>query len=195
MSKTPTELKDTDALPINNTPLRRYLTLLALKVTARFYRWDGPCVPLSSRIIVKTGESIGLTEAATMAFVAARTSIPVPRVHCSFVHKSRAYIVMERIRGQTLADAWPTLSASELDGILTQLRDMLKELRALPAPGIAVESCVGASLRDSRIPGPKQDSGRSPPFEHFTIGCAKGFSQKSIQSVSMTRIGSTSSAW
>ncbi|KID84944.1 protein kinase subdomain-containing protein [Metarhizium guizhouense ARSEF 977] len=174
MSKTPTNLQDTDALPINNTAARRHLTLLALKVTARFYKWDGPCVPLSRRIMVKTDESIGLTEAATMAFIAARTSIPVPRVHCSFVHKNKTYIVMERIRGKTLAAAWPTLSEPELDDILTQLRDMLKELRALPAPGVAVESCVGASLHDFRIPWSETRFGPFPSIRAFHFWLRQG---------------------
>jgi len=35
-----------------------------------------------------------------MQFVAQNTSIPVPRVYCSFLHKNRAYIVMERLPGK-----------------------------------------------------------------------------------------------
>ncbi|RKL16052.1 hypothetical protein BFJ68_g5303 [Fusarium oxysporum] len=44
-----------------------------------------------------------------MQFIAANTSIPVLAVNCSFVHKDRAYIVMQRIRGTSLAEAWKTL--------------------------------------------------------------------------------------
>ncbi|PMB65546.1 hypothetical protein BM221_008904 [Beauveria bassiana] len=73
------ELQDVNTMAINNTPMRRFLTLLALKTLSRFYKWDGPCVPISSSLIVKKGSDIHLTEAATMAFVAARTKIPVPR--------------------------------------------------------------------------------------------------------------------
>ncbi|GAB1311874.1 hypothetical protein MFIFM68171_02084 [Madurella fahalii] len=92
-------------------------------------------------------------EAATMNFVAAKTSIPVPHVYCSFIHKNRAFILMERIHGQSLAKAWKILSDADRESIFTQLRGMMKELRALPpAPDTGIESCRGGSLRDSRIP-------------------------------------------
>ncbi|KAF5683572.1 serine threonine kinase [Fusarium denticulatum] len=88
-----------------------------------------------------------------MQFVAANTSIPVPTVHCSFVHNNRAHIVMERIRGTSLAEAWRTLSETDLASIFAQLRRMLEELSSvMPANGVGVESCIGGSLRDSRIP-------------------------------------------
>ncbi|KGQ08112.1 hypothetical protein BB8028_0006g03660 [Beauveria bassiana] len=154
------ELQDVNTMAINNTPMRRFLTLLALKTLSRFYKWDGPCVPISSSLIVKKGSDIHLTEAATMAFVAARTKIPVPRVHCSFTRRNVTYIVMERVRGKSLPAAWSELSEADVERILLQLRGMLQELRAIPAPGIAIESCVGGSLYDSRIP-------RRPRFGPF----------------------------
>lgn len=147
--------QDANSLAINNSRIRRFLTLIALKTTSRFYQWNGPCVPLSSRIVVKKGTDVHLTEAATMAFIAARTKIPVPRVHCSFTRRNVTYIVMERMRGKTLADAWPSLSDADVERILLQLRGMLDELRAVPAPGTAIQSCIGGSLRDSRIPRPE----------------------------------------
>ncbi|KAM3439261.1 hypothetical protein MY4824_002790 [Beauveria thailandica] len=146
------EPQDANTMAINNTPMRRFLTLLALKTISRFYKWDGPCVPISSRLIVKKGRDIHLTEAATMAFIAARTKVPVPRVHCSFTRQNTTYIVMERMRGKSLPAAWSELSEADVERILLQLRSMLQELRAVPAPGIAIESCVGGSLYDSRIP-------------------------------------------
>ncbi|KAL2169079.1 hypothetical protein VTG60DRAFT_6501 [Thermothelomyces hinnuleus] len=110
-------------------------------------------VPISRNLIVKTGPFAHLTEAATMRFVACKTSIPVPRVHCAFVHKNRAIIVMDRIRGVSLSRAWKTLSEEDRDGIFRQRRSMLQELRALPPPlECGIESCVGGSLRDARIP-------------------------------------------
>jgi hypothetical protein len=100
-----TQHKDTGHLAINNTLPRRIFTFLMLQTTARFYRWNGTCVSVSKHLLVKTGPFVHLTEAATMNFVAANTSIPVPRVYCSFVHKKRAFILMERIQGQPLAKA------------------------------------------------------------------------------------------
>ncbi|KAM3500879.1 hypothetical protein MY10362_006018, partial [Beauveria mimosiformis] len=117
------ESQDANTMAINNTPMRRFLTLLALKTISRFYKWDGPCVPISSRLIVKKGSDIHLTEAATMAFVAARTKVPVPRVHCSFTRRNATYIVMERMRGKSLPAAWSELSEADVERILLQLRE------------------------------------------------------------------------
>ncbi|XWW97824.1 hypothetical protein V2A60_005811 [Cordyceps javanica] len=156
------ESQDAAGLAINDGKLRRRLTLIALKTMSRFCKYNGPCVPISSRIIVKKGVRVNLTEAATMAFVAARTNIPVPRIHCAFTRRDVTYIVMERIRGKTLAHAWPSLSKADVERILLQLRGMLNELRALPAPGAAIQSCVGGSLYDFRIHRP--DEPRFGPF-------------------------------
>ncbi|ROT42209.1 kinase-like protein [Sodiomyces alkalinus F11] len=148
-----TQHEGTQHLAVNNTFIRRWITLLALRITARFYKADGICVPISRNLIVKRGPFVHLTEAATMEFVAANTSIPVPRVHCAFIHNNMAYIVMERVRGRSIAGAWKSLSEADMKSILTQLRTMLQELRALPPPpGAGVQSCVGGSLMDSRIP-------------------------------------------
>ncbi|EWG54004.1 hypothetical protein FVEG_17219 [Fusarium verticillioides 7600] len=146
-----TQHEGTSSLAINNTFSRRLMTLIALKTSARFYKHDGPCIPISKSLIVKKGPIVHLTEAPTMQFVAASTSIPVPTVHCSFVHKNRAHIVMQRICGKSLAEAWRGLSEADLASIFAQLRRMLEKLRAIiPPSGAGVESCIGGSLRDSR---------------------------------------------
>lgn len=87
-----------------------------------------------------------------MRYLAEKTTIPVPKVYCSFLHKNRAYVVMERIRGDPLPIVWKSLSEDTLDSILAQLRDFLRQLRSLtPSTGTGVESCAGDSLYDSRI--------------------------------------------
>ncbi|PSN60500.1 kinase-like protein [Corynespora cassiicola Philippines] len=139
-------------LAINNTFIRRFLTRIALHTTAKFYSGDGLCVPISKHKIVKTGRRIHLTEGATMRYLAEKTTIPVPKVYCSFLHKNRAYIVMERIQGEELPKAWKSLSEESVEKILSQLKRILQELRSLtPPPGTGVESCVGGSLYDSYI--------------------------------------------
>ncbi|KAF5550700.1 serine threonine kinase [Fusarium mexicanum] len=166
--QTATQHEGTSSLAIDNTLPRRLLTLVALKTSARFYKHDGPCVPISKSLIVKKGPFVHLTEAATTQFVAANTSIPVPTIHCSFVHKTRAHIVMQRIRGTSLAEAWKTLSEVDLASIFAQLRRMLEELRALVPPnGAGVESCIGGSLRDSRIPRSRPRFGPFKTVQEF----------------------------
>jgi aminoglycoside phosphotransferase (APT) family kinase protein len=152
----------TEHLAINNTFLRRFLTLVALKTTARFYKWMGPCIPLSKNKIVKRYAFTHLTEGATLRFIADNTSIPVPSVYCSFTHKKRAYIVMQRVRGNPLPVSGQHLSEASRQKGCDQLRDMLQELRSLkPLPGVGVASCIRGSLRDSRIP---RSSPRFGPF-------------------------------
>lgn len=162
--------QDTIDLSVNNTAIRRLLTRLAIKTTARFYKYDGPCVPLSSRLILKRGSDVGLAEVATMAFVAAHTKIPVPRVHCAFTRKSMTYIVMERVRGQTLAEALPALFD---DGWTTSSRSC----------GRCWTSCVLSQLLEVLFraaeaarslirvfPPNEQDSGRFPRPTPFMCG-------------------------
>ncbi|KAJ5948187.1 kinase-like domain-containing protein [Penicillium verhagenii] len=144
---------DTEHLAINNHFFRRILTRLALHTTAKFFSRDGPCVPISRHKIVKSGYWTHLTEGATMKYLAENTTIPVPKVYCSFLHKKRAYIVMERIQGESLPKAWRSLSEESVEDVLSQLKKIFQELRSLePPPDTAVESCVGGSLYDSRLP-------------------------------------------
>ncbi|KAF1838177.1 kinase-like protein [Decorospora gaudefroyi] len=152
-SDVPGPAERSKALEINNTYLRRFLARIALHTTAKFFKHNGPCIPISKHQILKTGYSVHLMEAATMIYVAQNTSIPVPKVYSSFIHKNRAYIIMERIRGKDLASAWKSLSKESLQKILSQLKDIIQELRSIePPPQTGVESCVGGSLYDSRLP-------------------------------------------
>jgi aminoglycoside phosphotransferase len=154
VDNTATQHDGTEALSVNATLVRRLLTLVALETVGRFTRDGSACVRISRSLVVKTSPWAHLTEAATLQFVAAHTtSVPVPRVHCAFVRNNRAFIVMDRVPGVSLARAWKTLNDAERDAIFAQLRGMFEELRALPPPppGAGIQSCVGGSLRDSRI--------------------------------------------
>ncbi|KAF2647146.1 hypothetical protein K491DRAFT_709319 [Lophiostoma macrostomum CBS 122681] len=131
-----------ESLAINNTFIKRSLALLALHTTSKFFRRKGHCVPISHHKILKTGYEMHVTEAVTMRYIAEHTSIPVPKVYCSFIYKS-----------EDLASALMHISKPSLEKILSQLKDMIQELRALETPpGTGIESCVGGSLFDSRIP-------------------------------------------
>ncbi|KAF2245239.1 hypothetical protein BU26DRAFT_522332 [Trematosphaeria pertusa] len=59
-----------EAFGINSTYVRRFLARLALRTTAKFFTRDGPCIPLSKHIILKTGYSVHLSKAVTMKYVA-----------------------------------------------------------------------------------------------------------------------------
>jgi len=149
--------------PINATALRRYLTLLAVKLARRFQKRPNACVLfLSKKLFVKCGTQVNLGEASAMQFVAKHTSIPVPRVYCAFKHKNQSYIVMERIRGEPLADGWYGRSKESREKILAQLKNMIEEMRRImPPDGIGVANVDGGPLYDLRLPGP---SGHFGPF-------------------------------
>jgi len=91
------QYKGSEALAINNIRIRCFLARIALYTTAKFFKYKGPYIPISKHKILKTGYSVHLTEAATMEYVAQYTSIPIPKVYSSFLHKNRVYIIIERI--------------------------------------------------------------------------------------------------
>ncbi|KAH7019747.1 kinase subdomain-containing protein [Ilyonectria destructans] len=175
IDNTPTQHDGTEHMAIKNTRIRRLLTRLALWTTAHCYKLDGFVRPISPNLIVKTGPWVHLTEAATMEFISTNTSIPVPRVHCSFVHNNRAYIVMKRIQGSVLAKTWMTLSEIDRETVLAQLRRILKELRSLTPPDIKVRSCVNGTLYDSRIPHARPRFGPFQTIQDFHRWLRDGF--------------------
>ncbi|TLS25087.1 hypothetical protein PpBr36_07517 [Pyricularia pennisetigena] len=85
-------------------------------------------------LFLKVERMTSLAEAHTIIFVAQHTNIPVPKIHCAFVHKGRKYIVMSRVRGDQPARGWHKRSEESKQKIFQQLRSTLQELRAVPQP-------------------------------------------------------------
>ncbi|TWU77763.1 hypothetical protein ED733_008648 [Metarhizium rileyi] len=135
--KTATQHQETKRLAVNKTRLRRFLTLLALRTTAKVFSHDGPCIPITRHKIVKSGRSVHLTEAATLKYLFESTSVPVPRVYCAFVHKNRAYMVMERMNGHTPSKALGVLTEEARGRMFAKLKHILNELQSLPPPSPA----------------------------------------------------------
>ncbi|KAL4941459.1 hypothetical protein BDV06DRAFT_194360 [Aspergillus oleicola] len=163
-----TQHDGSEEIAVHNTLFNRLLTLLALKTTAKFCSQCGSCIRISRKRIVKTGPWVHLTEAATMKFVSDNTPVPVPKVYCSFVRKIHAYIVIKRVDGQEVPSAWGKLNGQPRQQIFDELRSMMKELRALKPPkGSRVSSCVGESLRGSRIPRSRPRLGPFDSIQDF----------------------------
>lgn len=99
-----------------------------------------------------------------MRFIAKHTSIPVPKVYCAFTCGERTYIVMERIDGEMVGNGWRFRSAESQKRILLQLKQMVDEMRSLPAPGPGVANVDGGPLFEERIPG---TSLRHGPFRNI----------------------------
>lgn len=143
----------TEHLAVNDTKSRRRIVRIGLKTTARLYCSHGICRQISNKLIVKASYRTHLTEAATLQFLAENTSIPVPKVYSAFLQDGIAYIVMHKVEGKELPDVWAKLAEDERTSIWQQLKDMFNELRSLnPPSSTAVQSCVGGSLHDIRIP-------------------------------------------
>ncbi|KAH7405720.1 kinase-like domain-containing protein [Phaeosphaeria sp. MPI-PUGE-AT-0046c] len=146
--------------PINATPFRRYLTLLAIKSLRRFRESTGTVLILSDKLCVKYGTIVRLSEAWTMRYVANHTSIPVPRVYCAFSIRNRAYIVMDRIHGDPVGARWVWRPEESKAKILDQLKKMIEDMRCVTLPeGVGVAHVCGGPLHDPRVPGPSMDFG------------------------------------
>ena len=71
--------------------------------------------------IAKLGRHICLHEADNMNFIRKHTSIPVPEVFDEYdTSDGRHCIIMSRIPGTTLQEAWPTLSDESRSSIVEQ---------------------------------------------------------------------------
>ncbi|KAI0120600.1 kinase-like domain-containing protein [Xylariales sp. AK1849] len=112
---------------------------------------------LNSGYCIKSTPFTTLAEANAMQFVSKNTSIPVPRIICAFEHAGRAYIVMERIFGQNLAQGWAARSEASKALIHEQLRSIVLQLRSITPPkNIGVANIHGGPVYDQRFP--KQSS-------------------------------------
>jgi len=105
MANVPTE-PSPETQPINNTPLRHFLVLAAVKLLKHIVPRHGGLIFISKKFCIKFGPLRNLPEASTMRFIAQNTSIPVPKVYCAFTRKGRIYIAMERINREMLGRRW-----------------------------------------------------------------------------------------
>ncbi|KAI0410623.1 kinase-like protein [Xylaria grammica] len=146
------------AEPIKASFIARHLTLLAVGILTwkpcwRLWKRPGG-VLLGPNVCIKTGPFTTLAEAHVLRFVAAHTSIPVPRVYCAFSHRGRVYIVMERIDGVNVGRGWVRRSEESQRAILAQLRGMVEQLRRVQPPvnTRGVSNISGGAIYDPRLP-------------------------------------------
>ncbi|CAK7231599.1 hypothetical protein SCUCBS95973_007970 [Sporothrix curviconia] len=127
-----------DAAPINDTIWMRLVTLLLCRLGyQQWYRkwqkkWSPGLIYISSKLCLRVSERTRLNEARALQLVKASTSIPVPKVYCSFKHRGLVYILMERMPGKSLSDGWVYRSDESKAKILAQLKPMIAELRKVP---------------------------------------------------------------
>ncbi|KAJ5938882.1 hypothetical protein N7466_002016 [Penicillium verhagenii] len=82
-------------------------------------------------------------EVKTLNYLAENTDIPVPKVLRDWVDRNGRYFVLnERVDGQTLEEAWPSLSESQKIDIADQIVQVRKQLREVTSGAI---QCVDQS--------------------------------------------------
>lgn len=82
-------------------------------------------------------------EVKTLNYLATYTDIPVPKVLRDWVDRDARYFVLaERVDGQTLEEAWPSLSEPQKIAIADQVVQVRKQLRSVTSTSI---QCVDES--------------------------------------------------
>lgn len=93
---------------------------------------------IGSDVIMKERPDEGpKTEVNTLNHLAAYPDIPAPKVLHNWVDNNGRYFVLQRrIQGQTLEQAWPSLSESQKTAIADQVVEVRNELRSITSTSI-----------------------------------------------------------
>ena len=66
-----------------------------------------------------------MTEANSMAFVVAHTTIPIPKLLGTYIHNNVVYIFMRRLPGIPLMKLLKNMSLTEMNVITSELKTMM----------------------------------------------------------------------
>nr|POE47192.1 hypothetical protein CFP56_00524 [Quercus suber] len=93
------------------------------------------------------------TELEALLYVAANTTIPVPKVYRTYQYNGKLAIEMEYLRGcKTVQDSWTELLDQEKERAVEQVAGYIEQLRALqPSDKQRVPSTDGGCCRDIRV--------------------------------------------
>jgi hypothetical protein len=101
---------------------------------------SGKVVGVGDHFIVKYGAFVNLEEGQTMRFLQHSSTVLVPRIYALYQrpgpdNDTYSYIVMERIRGPTLASVWLKIGQTEKEAVASKLRRIFEEMHRLESPG------------------------------------------------------------
>ncbi|KAL7925499.1 kinase-like domain-containing protein [Trichoderma austrokoningii] len=80
---------------------------------------------------IRIGEANLDAEKSLLERIAAETSVPVPKVHRYYVSTEFEHLVIDKMPGETLEKAWPSLSQLERESIADQVVSFVGQLRQL----------------------------------------------------------------
>ncbi|THW64501.1 kinase-like protein [Aureobasidium pullulans] len=144
MADTPTNISPSKwsvSLPYfdNNDPLINIPTKAMIHASQDIIKENmtSKVVGVGRQFVVKYGRGLDLIEGQNAIWVATHTGIRVPKIYALYEDSEDEikYIIMERLPGTTLEEAWPSMSNAQKDMVCQQLRDIMQELRALSSPG------------------------------------------------------------
>jgi serine/threonine protein kinase len=151
------------------TSFRLSVYRLLVRIGRRLY--GVPDIPRTQRLpfnLYAKFDARDLSEALTTMFIAANTTIPVPRILDVFPHtndpKQQFFVIMTRMPGTESTDPFKQLDAKGLARFDSDLQDWLFQLRSLrPPPSVKVSNLLGGpfiqySLADYSLLGPFEDT-------------------------------------
>lgn len=148
-----TEPYSNNTLPWRTSILAFIFRVASSKYLSKYFQATRGVVFVSPQLCIKSKPDTSLAEAAAMEFVRRNTSIPVPKVYSAFEHNGRVHIVMQKIRGTSVAYTWHSRDEQSQQRILDQLREMIGQLRNIPAPsGTGVSNTNHGPIFDPRLP-------------------------------------------
>ncbi|KAI0333962.1 hypothetical protein GY45DRAFT_1318823 [Cubamyces sp. BRFM 1775] len=101
----------------------------------------GSAARLTTNLVIKKGDAPTLAfEAEAIAFVAAHTTIPVPRVRYSWYEGQDGSLIMDHIEGIQLKRAWRDMSMPQKLSVMRRITGFVEQLRAIPQPAPSTTS-------------------------------------------------------
>ncbi|KAI0099239.1 kinase-like domain-containing protein [Nemania sp. FL0031] len=125
VSQLPEPLPSADEIESSPHVLKRLMARCAVRVGEHY--------------VVKYGTQVKPSEGENMIFVRQHLKNLVPRVFAIYQRPGpwsvvNTYIIMERIHGRTLEEAWGTMDEPERLKVVNSLRDAFQLLRSIPPP-------------------------------------------------------------
>jgi hypothetical protein len=98
-------------------------------------RSNSKIVAVNDKIIAKFGSGIESWEGQALLYLEREVpNVPAPRLYAMYQDSAELFLLMERIPGVQLDSIWGSLSDTEKDSIVEQLRIIFETLRATECP-------------------------------------------------------------